>query len=298
VEGGQGFTLIELLVVIAIIAILAAMLLPALASAKTKAQSVRCLSNVKQMTLAVVMYPNDYGGKYIPDQMVGGTTADTGAWIINLLDYYNKATNLFLCPTTIKSVDTSSGGNTLSGDALTSWASQLPRGSGLYRNGSYGYNGWLFSDKLGDGAGGAFTLGNGNAGINGYFVKESVVKKSSETPIFYDQSWTDAWPTENGTPNRYLYTGAGAMGTTGQRGNGGGPGEMGRITMARHGSGGGAKAPKDAAGMPASNLPGAINMGFTDGHAQLVPLKTLWNYYWHAQWNPSAVPPLNSLTAN
>lgn len=237
----QGFTLIELLVVIAIIAILAAMLLPALSRAKAKGQQARCTSNMRNWGLATVMYTGDFGD-CLP--LFGDLSTDYTKefWHAKLAPYIARATQ--------------SGVNFGLTDIFTNEIRKCPGGSfgppDFYK-GTWPANTWncwigASFGAYGDPLSGPFYYGNTKPPL-----KVSRIKKPADAMMFMDTVTHYVYsPVENGYHFTLDLNGDGQADTMPQYPNT--PFNYGRPTVHSNGD--------------------VLTM--LDGHVERVPFKQLW----------------------
>ncbi len=251
----NAFTLVELLVVISIIAMLLAVLIPALSKARESSRTVVCASNLKQLNLAMFMYVENNNGKTMSDPVVAGKYwfhelapyLGNNAYKENALNSPTKANpeklKIAFCPTApVESQTPVVASTIIYGTAKTPWAYNGGEGS-------YGRNGWLYPIEI-------FTrVGQTPTALDNsrYYFKWNEAK--SDVPVFSDMIWVNAWPVETddiikGTTRSNIDV------KTGNRGTG-----VGRVCINRHSM--------------------AVNVGFVGGHVERIPLSKLWNLQWN-----------------
>jgi prepilin-type processing-associated H-X9-DG protein len=241
-----------------------------LSKAKLHAQQSKCVSNVKQLTTAGIMYQQDYG-----PIAYGGTA---GIWLTTLIDNYAKVSALRLCPVAQQPVSLT-GAGTQQGTAANAWVWEAIANPDPTNLGSYTINGWLYNTT---GANPPTQYVADNP-VGSYFHTDTAVRFPATTPEFTDGVWPDMWPLMTDAPaNPYnLFLGVG---------NVGGAGPLMRVCIARHGSVAAGAAPQ---AFPVSQpFPGLVNMGLVDGHVESPRLDNLWSYTWSGVFKATKRPGL------
>jgi len=180
----QGFTLVELLVVIAIIALLMAILMPALNRVKKQAKSVACKVTLHQWSLIWGLYCEDNDNKFCQAGTLGWKR---GTWIIGLRSQWQTRTDILRCPSAVK--------RRLDGKDWGGPLNTYVMGSGgfldLREECSYGANDWIYDFPAG--------LPNIQGRPTAWNWRTSDVSGGNNIPVFADTMWRGGGPYEKGT---------------------------------------------------------------------------------------------------
>ena len=255
-QKSRGFTLIELLVVIAIIALLLAIMMPALQRVKGQAQKVMCGARLKQWGLIFKLYTDEHDGYFNEGWGVGERTL----WPNSLRPYYKDDWDLLLCPTATREMASTADWGTFKA-AWRDIALPGPSGGSYHYVFSYSINSWtnyMHGDR-GDRWEEWFwkNLNNTSAVAPGTRTTLSKQTSRNNIPVFGDATWHDAWPRDNDAPSPTMD----AFGI----GNKGVSGEMNHFCIDRH--------------------KGFVSMLFMDWSVRAVGLKELWTLKWHRSFN-------------